>query len=119
LQYSIFSLTLTNTYTEVLQWIKKYKDGPQIISSENCQGKILMIIFMTILNCSSKYLFLNTDTIEQSSKSVKVMYENIMQERIAYFRKEQEQLKKNIYRGVSQDQTNKEWHDVFHVLISM
>ncbi|KAH0689449.1 hypothetical protein KY289_016807 [Solanum tuberosum] len=64
---------------------KTNKDHPQIISSDNCQ-----------------------DTTEESSKSVKGMYENIMQERIAYFRKEQEQLKKYIYRRASQDQTNKE-----------
>lgn len=87
---------------------KTNKDHPQIISSDNCQGKILMIIFITILKCSSKHLFFNTDTTEESSKSVKGMYENIMQERIAYFRKEQEQLKKYIYRRASQDQTNKE-----------
>lgn len=67
-----------------------------------------MIIFITILNSSSKYLFYNTNTIEDSSKSVKLVYENIMQQRIAYLRKKQEQLKKYTYRRTSKDKTNKE-----------
>ena len=35
------------------------------------------------------------------------MYENIMQERLTYFIKEQEQLKKYIHKGASEDQPNK------------
>jgi len=58
-------------------------DHPQQISLENCQDKILMLIFITILSCISiqltKHLFLNTYATEKSSKAVKVMYENIMQ----------------------------------------
>lgn len=77
-----------------------------------------MIIFITILNSSSKYLFYNTNTIEDSSKSVKLVYENIMQQRIAYLRKKQEQLKKYTYRRTSKDKTNKEWYDVLYVLTS-